>query len=163
MDPTPDPLTTRLVGVAAYLALPGLGPRIEAVVALALDLVLADRGTPATVAVASLGPGATLRDAGDEIREMLEEQGVLAPLPQQGQDPVYATALWAVGFGGLSIGEFSVVFYNFLPPWEVQNTVERQLVVLLDEWERETDPTKREPVAATIRTVAATASGGTLP
>jgi hypothetical protein len=159
MELASDPLTLRLVGVAAALDLPGLGPRVEQAVALALDLVVADRATPATVAVASLGPGATLRDAGDDIREMLREQGVAPPSPPSGEDPAYTTSLWAVGYGGLSVGEFSAVFYGYLPTWDDQDEVQRKIVVLLDEWEQESDLEARRPITDRIREAASTAMG----
>ena len=158
--PDPDPLTLRLVGVAAALDLPGLGPRVEQAVALAVDLVLADRATPATVAVASLGAGATLRDSGDDIREMLREQGAAAPSPPPGGDAAYTTALWAVGYGGLSIGEFSAVFYNYLPAWDDQDDVQRKIVVLLHAWGTESDPEARRPIADQIRDIASAVTGG---
>jgi hypothetical protein len=154
-----DPLTLRLIGVAAALDLPGLGPRVEYAVALAVELVVADRATPATVAVASLGAGATLREAGDDIREMLREQGTAPPSPPPDGDAAYATALWAVGLGGLSIGEFSGVFYDYLPARDEQDYVQRKIAVLLHEWETESDPEARRPTADTIRDIASAATG----
>lgn len=154
----PDELTLRLVGVAAALDLPGLGPRVEDAISLALDLLIADRETPATVEVASLGTGATLRDSGDDIRAMLREQAVSPPAPRAGEDAAYTTALWAVGLGGLSVGEFSMVFYHFLPAWSDQSDVQRRLAILLHEWEQESDAEARQPIAATIRQVAAEAT-----
>lgn len=126
--------------------------------ALALDLIVADRATPATVAVASLGPGATLRDAGDDIREMLREQGVAPPPAPSGEDPACTTALWAVGCGGLSVGEFSAVFYEYLPAWDDQDEVQRKIVVLLHDWEQETNPEARRPITAKIRETACIAT-----
>jgi hypothetical protein len=161
MERVPDPLSLRLVGVAAALDLPGLGPRVEEAVSLAVDLLVADRATPATVAVASLGAGATLRDAGDDIREMLREQGAAPPAPPQGTEAAYSTALWAVTFGGLSVGEFSGVFYNYLPAWDDQDEVQRRIVVLLSDWDMESDPDARTPIADEIRRIASAASGGT--
>ncbi len=159
VDETPDALTLRLVRVAADLALPGLGPRVEQAVSLAVDLVVADRDTPATLTVASLGRGATLRDSGEDIRSMLREQGVVPPTPPAGEDPAYVTALWAVGLGGLGVGEFSVVFYNFLPSWNEQSDAQRRIAVLLKDWDSESDLAAREPLTAEIQRLAAAASG----
>jgi hypothetical protein len=159
MERVSDPLTLRLVGVAAALDLPGLGPRVEQAVALAVDLLVADRATPATAAVAALGAGATLRDSGEDIRQMLREQGVEPPPPSPGEEPAYTTALWAVGEGGLSIGEFSVVFYKYLPAWTEQDDDQRKIVVLLHEWESETDPETRRPITDALREAARAAAG----
>ena len=145
--------------MAAALDLPGLGPRVDDAVALALDLVVAERDTPATVEVASLGKGATLRDAGDDIRMMLQEQGAAAPAPLDGRDATYTTALWAVACGGISVGEFSVIFYKYLSAWSEQDVAQRSLVVLLHEWEQESDLLTREPIAEAIRVAAGAAVG----
>jgi hypothetical protein len=115
--------------------------------------------TPATVVVASLGAGATLRDSGDDIRQMLKEQGVTPPPPPAGEDAAYTTALWAVSFVGLSVGEFSAVFYNHLPARQDQNEAQRNLVVLLHNWETESDPEARRPINDAIRATAAKAAG----
>lgn len=158
MVQVPDELALRLVGLAAAFDLRGHGPRVEDAISLAADLLMADRETPATVEVASLGAGATLRDSGDNIREMLREQGVTPPAPPAGEDAAYMTALWAVGLGGISVGEFSVVFYDFLPAWNDQSEVQRRLVRLLHEWDLESDAEARQSIAATIRQIAAEAA-----
>lgn len=160
MEQTSDPLNVRLAGVAAALDLPGLGPRVEEAVALALDLLLAERDTPATVAVASLGAGATLRDAGDDIREMLSEQGVAPPPQPPGTDTAYTTALWAVAVGGLPVGEFSVEFYRYLPAWDEQSDVQRSLVALLQKWDWESNVIARRPIEDAIRETAGAGFGG---
>lgn len=160
MEQPPDPLLLRLVRVAAALDLPGLGPRVEEAVSLAVDLLVADRATPTTVAVASLGADATLRDAGEDIRDMLREQGAAPPAPPQGTEPAYTTALWAVGFGGLSVGEFSAVFYKHLPAWDHQDEVQRKIVILLSEWDMESDLEEPRPITEEIRRIARAASGG---
>jgi hypothetical protein len=157
MTQSKDDLQRRLGGIAAALELPGLGPRVEAAVALALELLVADLDTPATVTVASLGIGATLRDSGDAIREMLHEQGLYPPSPQPGAHVAYSTALWAVALDGISVGEFGVIFYNHIVPWDEQNPSQRELVVLLHEWDQASDAEARQPITTAIRNAAAQA------
>jgi hypothetical protein len=159
MEQPTDPLTVRLVALAAALDLSGLGPRVEEAVSLAVDLLVAGRDTPATATVAGLGAGATLRDSVDAIRAMLREHGAAPPPPAPGEAAGYSTALWAVGRGGLSVGEFDAVFYTYLPPWREQSALQRRLVVLLNDWEVESDLAAREPIARAIRAAAAEAVG----
>lgn len=154
-----DSLRRRLVGVAAALDLPGLGPRVDEVISLALDLVVAGQDTPATVTVASLGTGATLRDSGEDIARMLQEQGAAAPEPLPGTDSAYTTALWAVACDGITVGEFSGVFYRYLPAWDEQDASQKELVVLLHEWEQECDVASRQPISEKIKLAAARAVG----
>jgi len=158
MDNSADTLSIRLAMIAGSLALPGLGLPVDDVVALAVDLLVADRATPATVAVAALGPGATMRDAGDDIMEMFHEQGVDLPPPPVGEEAEYRAAVWVFGAGGMGVSEFSRWFYPHVPAWDDQDAVERELIVLLDGWENETDTTRREDIATTMRGIAAQAS-----
>jgi hypothetical protein len=150
-------LDTRLAVLAAELVLPGLPVVPDRVIPLALDLLAADRGTPGTVEVGALAPGSTMRDAETSIRQMLAEQGIDLPESVDTEEGQYAVALWALGNGGLSVGEFSVSFYPRLPAVGQQNETDQELVLLLDNWERESDPALRRRVEAKIREVAARA------
>ena len=89
---------------------------------------------------------------------MLREQGVAPPPTLPGADPAYTTALWAVCCGGLTVGEFSAVFYNYLPAWDDQDEVQRRIVVLLHEWDQESDPEEAHRSRQRIREAASTAT-----
>jgi hypothetical protein len=150
-------LETRLAVLAAELVLPGLPVVPDRVIPLALDLLAADRNTPGTVEVGALSPGSTMRDAEDSIRRMLAEQGVELPESVDNEEGQYAAALWAFSNGGLSVGEFSRWFYPRLPAVGQQSKMDQELVLLLDEWERESDPVLRRAGEARIRKAAARA------
>ena len=151
MNPADQSLDQRLAAVAAELLLPGLPLVPDRVVPLALDLLAVDRDTPATVEVASLPRGSTMRDAEPSIRQMLAEQGIPLPESAVSDAEVYAVVLWAFAHGGMGVGEFAHRFYRLLPAWEEQSEEDRTLVQLLDEWEGTPDPADRAQVADRIR------------
>lgn len=82
-----DAVRTELALVAARFVLPGLGADVDQAIGVACDLLEVGLDTPATVAVAGLSYGTSLRDAGPVIREMLDEQGFP---PDQSPEPLWA-------------------------------------------------------------------------
>jgi hypothetical protein len=149
----PKSLGVRLALIAAELSLPGLPVVPDRVIDLAIDLLTAGKDTPGTVAVASLPAGTTLRDSEVLIRQMLAEQDVELPEPAETEAEQYAIALWAFGNGGLSVWEFSRRFYAQVPSWDHQSTRDRQLILLLDDWER-ADAAGRDEIEGVLRRLA---------
>ncbi len=140
--------------LAARFVLPGIGPDVDQAITLACELLAQDLDTPATVEVAALSYGTPLRDTGTLIREMLQQQGFPAPGPVAGEAEEFRAVLRALATGGLQAGEFFVVILNYLPAWEKQDELDRRLVVLLDDWTRQTTPQGRSAAAEALRAVA---------
>lgn len=154
MDSAPEPLDVQIAVLAGLLCLPGIPVVPDQAIALALDLLAANRDTPGTVEVASLAPGSTMRDAESSIRQMLAEQGFEPPGLVNTEEGRYSVALWVFGRGGMGVGVFSQWFYPRVPAWEEQSETDRAVVVLLDEWEHSGDPVARAAIGAKIREVA---------
>ena len=153
-DPMSDSLDSQLYALSARLVLPGLPPPTDVAIDLALALLVADRATPATTDVATLSPGTPLRDAKSSILNMLTEQNI--PLASEGSTEAerWTIALWAFGRGGLPVSEFAQHFYSQLPAVDDQDETDQEIVVLLDEWERETSPDRRLPLEDAMRAAA---------
>ena len=83
-----------------------------------------------------------------------EEQGFAAPGPNADEAEEFCTVLRALAHGGLEVGEFYVVLMNHLPAWEKQDELDRRLVVLLDDRERQTTLQGRSATAEVLRAVA---------
>jgi hypothetical protein len=149
-----DSLDSELHGLSARLALPGLPPPADDAIDLALRLLIADRSTPATLDVASLSPGTTMRDAQQFIFQMLSEQHVPSAPDGSSEVEQWTVALWAFGRGGLSVSEFAMHFYGHLPALNEQDKTDREIVVLLDGWEREQSPERRLPIETRMREAA---------
>jgi hypothetical protein len=153
-DASVDCLRAELALLAAGFVLPGLGPDVNRAIMAACELLAEDLDTPATVAVAALAYGTPLRDAGPVMRDMLHEQGFPAAEPGAGEAEEFTTVLRAVAAGGMQAGEFFTFFMGVVPAWGQQDELQRRLVVLLDDWVRETTPEGRSARAAHLRRVA---------
>jgi hypothetical protein len=130
-------LRAELALLAARLVLPGLGPDVDQAIRLACELLVCQLDTPATVNVAALRYGTPLRDAGPLLREMLEEQGFPAPHPDASETEKFRAVLRALAAGSLKAGEFYPIFLGRLPARDKQDDLDRRLMALLDEWERQ--------------------------
>ena len=153
-DATSESLDSRLYALSARLVRRGLPPPTDIAIDLALALVIADRATPATTDVAALAPGTPLRDAKPLILDMLSEQDI--PFAPEGSTEAeqWTVALWAFGRGGLPVSEFAQYFYSQLPAVGDQDETDQEIVVLLDEWQRQTSPERRLPLEAAMRAAA---------
>lgn len=158
-DASVDSLHAELAMLAARFVLPGHGPDVDQAIRLACDLLTQDLDTPATVDVAALRYGTALRDAGLVIRAMLREQGFPAAEPDAGEAEEFTTVLRAVGAGGMQIGEFFIFFMRVIPAWQQQDSLQRRLVVLLNDWAEETTTEGRSAIAADVRRIAKDAAG----
>ena len=154
MESAAGSLEARLIALAAELALFRLPVVPDRVIPLAVDLLAADKGTPGTVAVASLAAGLTMREAEAPIRQMLAEQGIPLPAVDTGAER-YTLAVRVFCKGGIGADEFSRWFYPRLPPWDEQTDNDKALAQLLDASERESDPHSRGLVEIRMREVAA--------
>lgn len=125
----------------------------------ACSLVVAGRETPATLDVCALSAGATLADAGPLLRAMLAEQGVPVPPERPTDDERFAYLLQAFALGVVGVPDFYGEFYVRLPAWDEQSPMQRQVVVLLDDWEQEQDEQRRTTLVAEMRGAVTNASG----
>lgn len=117
----------------------------------ACALVLAGRETPATLEVCSLPARATLSDAEPLLRAMLAQQGVPAAPDRPTDDERFAYLARAFGMGVLALSDFYGEFYARLPAWDEQSPMQREVVVLLDDWEHEQDEQRKETLVAEMR------------
>ena len=141
--------------LAARFVLPGVGPDVDAAIRLACDLVAQDRETAATVEVAGLRYGTTLRDSEPMIRQMLAEQGLPTAERDAPEPERQAVVLRAVGAGGLTVGEFFGHFMSTVPAWDDQSEQQKALVLALNDWVDATTPEERARTAEGVRAAAA--------
>jgi hypothetical protein len=92
-DTSVDSLRGELALLAARFTPPGIGPDVNRAITVACELLTRDLDTPATVAVAALRYGTSLRVAEPDIREMLREQGFPAPGPCGNESEQFTTNL----------------------------------------------------------------------
>jgi hypothetical protein len=149
-----ESLRAELALLAASFVLPGLSPDVDPVIKLACDLLVRELDTPATVDVAALRYGTPLRDAAPLLRQMLHEQGFPVPGPDASQAEEFRAVLRALAAGSMMAGEFYPILINCLPAWDKQGELDRRLMALLDDWERQTTPEGRLAAAETLRAVA---------
>jgi hypothetical protein len=149
----PDGLLETAKLVAAETALPELGDAVVPAIDLAAQLLLHDVDQPTVVRVSALDPKATRSDAEPAIREMLEELGVGIP-DQLDADGRYELLRHGVGFWDIPIAIFEGPFYERIPAWDEQGTVDRALVQLLDQRDRITDTADRPVIEERIRAAA---------
>jgi hypothetical protein len=146
----PDLIRARLCRLAARIPLGHYSDSITESIALACDLIVADVATPPVVAVASLAPDETWRDAGARILEMLESLGAAVPQVED-ETTAWPIVLRAFGFCDLPLGDFYGPFLRRLPAWDEQDDFERSLNLLLDELDHAGNPQAREAVVALMR------------
>jgi hypothetical protein len=147
-------LRAELALLAARFVLPGLGPDVDQAIRLACQLLVRELDTPATADVAAFRYGTPLRDAAPLIRQMLLEQGLPAPGPDASPAAEFRTVLRALAAGSLAVGEFYAIFIDHMPAWDKQNELDRRLMALLDDWERQTTPEGRSAATEALRAVA---------
>jgi hypothetical protein len=123
---------------------------VSGAVDLACDLIVAGLETPATVEVAALPRGATFRDSADVVLSMLAEHGVRIP-PHETDDDGYAALRTAFAWWNLPMSRFEGAFYARLPEWDQQDTLDRTLVIMMDERDNETDPGRRKAIEDRMR------------
>ena len=140
--------------LAARFVLPGVGPDVDQAIRLACELLVGQLDTPATANVAALRYGTPLRDAGPLLREMLQEQGVPAPHPDASETEEFRAVLRALAAGSLAVGDFYIVLLDHLPAWDKQDDLDRRLMALLEEWERQATREGRSAAAEALRAVA---------
>jgi hypothetical protein len=141
------PERLHLLALGVLLHRPGV---VAVGVDLACDLLVAGLDTPATVEVAGLRRDATLGDSEELLRSMLEEHGVQIPVPQTDADKFAALRL-AFGFLNLPVSEFEGPFYERLPEWGEQDSLDRSLVILFDQRDHQADPVRRTEVEDRMR------------
>jgi hypothetical protein len=149
-----ETLRAELALLAARFALPGLGPDVDQAIRLACELLVRGLDTPATADVAALRYGTPLRDAAPLLRQMLQEQGLPAPSPDASPAGKFHAVLRALATGSLAVDEFYISLIDYLPAWDKQDELDRRLMALLDDWERQTTPEGRSAAAETLRAVA---------
>ena len=152
---SPDP---GLCLIATRLLL-GTGAWADEAVDVACTLLTQGRETPATVAVAALPPGTALRDAEPLLRAMLEEQDVPAPPTQPTDAERYEYVSRAFGLGVIPFSDYYAEFYPNLPEWSRQSPLQQRVVRLLDDWETETTPSKRDAIVERVREAVAADEG----
>jgi hypothetical protein len=123
---------------------------VSGAVDLACDLIAAGLETPATVEVAALPRGTTFRDAADIVRSMLAEHGVRLP-PQETDEDRFAALRTAFAWWNLPMSRFEGAFHARLPEWDQQDTLDRTLVIMMDERDNETDPGRRTAIEDRMR------------
>ena len=147
-------LHAELALLAARFVLPGHGPDVDQAIRLACELLACELDTPATVDVAALRYGTSLRDACPLLREMLQEQGFPAPGLDASQTGEFRAVLRALAAGSLAVGEFYTILIDHQPTWDGQDELDRRLMALLDDWELQTTPEGRSAAAEALRAVA---------
>lgn len=118
-----------------------------------MQLLLHDVDQPTVVRVAALDPKSTRSDAQPAIREMLEELGLGIP-DRLDADGRYELLRHGVGFWDIPIAIFEGPFYERIPAWDEQGTVDRALVQLLAQRDPITTPADRPAMDGRIRAVA---------
>ena len=153
MTSIPDGLLETAKLVAAQTALPELGDAVVSAIDLAVQLLLHDVDQPTVARVAALDSKTTRSDAESAIREMLKELGLGTP-DRLDADGRYELLRHGVGFWDIPIAIFEGPFYERLPAWREQGTVDRALVQLLDQRDRIATTTGWLDLATRIRAVA---------
>jgi len=153
-----EQLRAELALLAARFVLPGPGPDVDQAIRLACELLVRELDTAATVDVAALRYGTPLRDAAPLLRQMLQEQGFPAPGPDASQAAEFRAVLRALAVGSLAVGEFYAILIDHVPAWDKQDELDRRLMTLLDDWERQTTPEGRSAAAEALRAVARNAA-----
>jgi hypothetical protein len=62
--------------------------------------------------------------------------------------------LCALAAGSLVVGEFHLILIGCLSAWDEQSELDRRLMALLDDWERQATPEGKSAAAATLRAAA---------
>jgi hypothetical protein len=148
----PTDFGDRLHRLAVDLMLPVDGPRMEAAVMLAEDLVAAGYSGEATLEVASLRRDAARSDAEPPVRRMLAEHGIDLPVPVD-EDAAYDLLLRAFGFWDLPVADLYMPFLNRLPAWEEQDDLQRTLLELFEELDHTTGTMLKPAVVDRMREV----------
>lgn len=81
---------------------------------------------------------------------MLAEHGIEVPDPNTEQDE-YQILLRAFGYWNLPLHNFERPFYVQIPAWDDQGPLDRGLVTMLDQRDRETSPQARAAVEQEMR------------
>lgn len=123
---------------------------VEAAIAVAEALVVAGYDAPITVDVASLPRRSIRSDVEPVLRQMLVEYGLVVP-PVGTREERYEAILMAFGSWNLRLSVFEGAFYERLPPWDEQQPLDRELVVLLDRIDWETDAAEVRRVEDLLR------------
>jgi hypothetical protein len=139
----------RLHRVAVDFILP-TGLDVNLAVTLAEDMVASGVGEAATLAVATLARDSLVSDAEQPVREMLAENGIDVPQPDDEQDE-YQVLLRAFGYWDLPLYNFEGPFYVQIPAWDDQGPLDRALVIMLDRRDHETTPQVRAAVEQEMR------------
>lgn len=143
-----------LAVLAARFSLPGVPPPdVDQAIDLACRLLAGNIDTPATIEVACLRYGTTLRDAEPALRQMLLEHGVAVPEPESEADQFWA-AVAAFGADAIDVGEFWAIFYRLLPPLNEQDPAQRALHRLFNELDQATAGDQRDDVMRRLRDTA---------
>jgi hypothetical protein len=153
-----EQLRAELTLLAARFVLPGPGLDVDQAIRLACELLVRELDTPATADVAALRYGTPLRDAAPLLRQMLQEQGFPAPGPDASRAAEFRAVLRALAAGSLAAGEFYAILIDHVPAWDKQDELDRRLMTLLDDWERQTTPEGRSAAAEALRAVARNAA-----
>lgn len=152
-EATPESdLRAQLNRLAVRFVLPGRLPDVDQAIRLACELIARDLDTPATISVAALSYGTTLRDSEPMIRDMLSEQRVPLPGDDATEPERFNFVLRAFASGGLSVGDMSAALFRV--PWEDQTEVQRALLRLTIDLDQETSPTGKAAIVATMRAIA---------
>jgi hypothetical protein len=130
-DPEAD-LRAQLHRLAVQFVLPCL-PDVDQAIRLACELIVHDLQTPATISVAALSYGTTLRDSESLIRDMLSEQGVWLPEDEATEPERFNFVLRAFASGGIGVADMITALFHALPSWEDQTEVQRALLRLITE------------------------------
>lgn len=91
-----------------------------------------------------------MSDAEPLLRLMLVEHGLDVPAPGDDEDE-YRLLLHAFGCWDLPIHYFEGPFYVHVPAWDDQDPLDRTLVLLLDQRDRETAPDARQAMEDEMR------------
>jgi hypothetical protein len=153
-------LRAQLYAVAARFVLFPHRSDVDSAIRLACELLVRDFDTPATVSVASLPYGTTVRDSGPLVGDMLREQQVPLPIEDADETQRFDFLLKAFAARGISAGEMVMALLRIAPPWDKQTDTQRALIQLADQLDQQTTPAGKSQIIDAMRAVAADGAAG---
>ena len=139
--------TGRLAGMVA------LGRHLDAMdqaIPLACDLIVAGIEPQSVVAVAQLPPGSTWRDGRDAVVTMLASLSYTVEEPLNPDDK-WEVLLRAFAYWELPPEHFLGPFLQRVPGVDTQSELDRELLLLFDELDHETEAVRRAAVVERMR------------
>ena len=143
-------LRSRLGQLAGMVALGRHLDAMDQATPLACDLLVADIALPGVIATAGLTPGTTWRDGRDVVLAMLDDLGYTVEEPSSPDDE-WPILLRAFAYWELPPEQFIGPFLHRVPDVEHQTDLDRELLLLFDEFDHETEPAGRAAIVDRMR------------